>query len=674
MLFYKAEVTLKSESTVSKRDNPDEYDMFVSEMKENSRSFFRKSGENFFFFISKLNKKRLTVGSILKKAINRAQDGNIAEQLNRYLKMADIVFDTMRFEEITLQALSSMLSSAERCGLIADDTDVLDMFNLTEISRYRHGFSYDEAIVGLLPRDKLMSGENVLLKSKLADEIARIYEIPAQKGAMGHPVHYLIRCNEEEQKNMYMPLLAALHSNDRVLSGRYCTVDCDGYNHITNENMETLYKSCEFGTVILNFNCCDSDNSQYIRSEDGLLADVCKIALKYRNKVLTVFCFPLNSEKFKMKLHAYMGTATIIELYEDVVSGDTANVYLNRLAKEHGIRSDKKLLISGDDTQLFTSAELREKFNNWYDDKLRNNLFPQYKAFQNGNRKILSQKPVGSAYEELQNMIGLTNIKLEIDKIINYFKAQKLFGDRNITLNRPTMHMVFTGNPGTAKTTVARLFAQILKENKILSVGKLYEVGRADIVGKYVGQTAPLVKEAFKRAKGSVLFIDEAYSLVERDGLYGDEAINTIVQEMENNRDDTIVIFAGYPKEMNAFLDKNPGLRSRISRQIHFDDYSTDELCQITKNIASQKGLSFTDEAINKLEYIFGLARRNADFGNGRFARNIVETAQMTQINRILRSDTECIDSQDISLITADDINIPYEIEQRKPAKIGFTA
>ena len=128
------------------------------------------------------------------------------------------------------------------------------------------------------------------------------------------------------------------------------------------------------------------------------------------------------------------------------------------------------------------------------------------------------------------------------------------------------MHMVFTGNPGTAKTTVARLFARILKENGVLSKGDLIECGRSDLVGKYVGWTAVQVKNMFKKAKGSVLFIDEAYSLCDdRSGSYGDEAINTIVQEMENNRDDMVVIFAGYPKEMNDFLDRNPGLRSRIA-------------------------------------------------------------------------------------------------------------
>lgn len=399
------------------------------------------------------------------------------------------------------------------------------------------------------------------------------------------------------------------------------------------------------------------------------MADVCKIALKYRNKVLTVLCFPLNSEKFKNKLHTHMGSAVVIELYEDIVSAKTANEDLNKLAKEHGIRTDKKLFIPDTETGLFTSFELREKFDIWYDNRLRNSLFPQYKEFESGNRKILSQKPVGSAYEELQGMIGLENIKAEIDKFINYFKAQKIFGDRSIIFSRPTMHRVFTGNPGTAKTTVARLLAQILKENGIISVGHLYEVGRADIVGKYVGQTAPLVKETFKRAKGSVLFTDEAYSLVERDGLYGDKAINTIVQEMENNRDDTVVIFAGYPNKMNTFLDKNPGLRSRISRQVHFDDYSVDELCQIAKHIASQNGLSFTDEANDKLEHIFGLARQNTDFGNGRFARNIVETAQMTQINRIICSGSDHIENRNISLITAEDITGRMKSNNAKPQR-----
>ena len=148
-----------------------------------------------------------------------------------------------------------------------------------------------------------------------------------------------------------------------------------------------------------------------------------------------------------------------------------------------------------------------------------------------------------------------------MEQALNFYKAQKLFKEKGLPDSRPAMHMVFTGNPGTAKTTVARLFAGIMKENQLLSEGRLFELGRSDLVGKYVGWTAQIVKEKFRKARGSVLFIDEAYSLLDGDSsLYGDEAINTIVQEMENCREDTVVIFAGYPREMEQFLSRNPGL------------------------------------------------------------------------------------------------------------------
>ena len=136
--------------------------------------------------------------------------------------------------------------------------------------------------------------------------------------------------------------------------------------------------------------------------------------------------------------------------------------------------------------------------------------------------------------------------------------------------------------PDRQKTTVARLIAEILAENQVLYRGKLHEVGRSDLVGKYVGWTAKLVKEAFEKAKGSVLFIDEAYSLVDKQGSFGDEAINAIVQEMENSRGSTVVIFAGYPDKMEHFLDRNPGLRSRIAFHVPFEDYTPEELVEIT--------------------------------------------------------------------------------------------
>ena len=235
------------------------------------------------------------------------------------------------------------------------------------------------------------------------------------------------------------------------------------------------------------------------------------------------------------------------------------------------------------------------------------------------------------------------------------------------------MHMIFTGNPGTAKTTVARLFAQIMKDNGILSKGDLYEVGRADIVGQYVGQTAPLVKMAFQRAKGSVLFIDEAYALVDdRDGLYGDEAINTIVQEMENNREDTIVIFAGYPDKMEQFLDKNPGLRSRIAFHIPFDDYNEEELLKIAELTAEKSNMHFTDEAKLKLKDLFVESKKSADFGNGRFVRNVFEKAKMEQANMLVNMEYEDATSEVISTLTESDIVIPQKPKAQQTCRIGF--
>lgn len=272
-------------------------------------------------------------------------------------------------------------------------------------------------------------------------------------------------------------------------------------------------------------------------------------------------------------------------------------------------------------------------------------------------------------------MIGLDEAKKVINQALNYYKAQKLFADKGMKNDHPAMHMVFTGNPGTAKTSVARLFARIMKENNLLSKGNLIEVGRGDLVGKYVGWTAPTIQRKFQEARGSVLFIDEAYSLVDdRDGSFGDEAINTIVQEMENHRDDVVVIFAGYPDKMEGFLQKNPGLRSRIAYHVPFSDYDTESLCRIAKLIAKQKGLNLSEEACGKLTGIFEEARKESDFGNGRYVRNVIEKAKMAQATRLLEMDFDSISSKDITTICAEDIEQPVLAAKTEKKRIGFCA
>ena len=172
-----------------------------------------------------------------------------------------------------------------------------------------------------------------------------------------------------------------------------------------------------------------------------------------------------------------------------------------------------------------------------------------------------------------------------------------------------------------------------------------------------------------------MLFIDEAYSLVDdRDGSFGDEAINTIVQEMENHRDDVVVIFAGYPDKMEGFLRKNPGLRSRIAFHVPFSDYDTQALCEIAELMAKQKGLAFTDEARNKLTCLFETARHESDFGNGRYVRNVIEKAKMAQATRLLAMDFDSVGKEDIALITAEDIEIPKTHTNQEKKRIGFCA
>ena len=228
--------------------------------------------------------------------------------------------------------------------------------------------------------------------------------------------------------------------------------------------------------------------------------------------------------------------------------------------------------------------------------------------------------------DELQALVGIKNAKDQVKRILAFAKMRKAMEENGEHLEPITMNMEFVGNPGTAKNTVARIVAGLLKEIGIITTGNFIEVGRADLVAQYVGQTAPMVKNVFQRAKGGVLFIDEAYSLLEEvRGEFGDEAINTIVQEMENNRNDTIVIFAGYPDEMDEFFLRNPGLRSRVPFRVNFEDYNVEEMLDICKLEAFKKGFLTDDMADKKIMEICEKSIKNKNNGNGRFCRNLIE-------------------------------------------------
>ncbi len=282
------------------------------------------------------------------------------------------------------------------------------------------------------------------------------------------------------------------------------------------------------------------------------------------------------------------------------------------------------------------------------------------------------RKP-GTALKELDAMVGLSSVKNVIHRAISKHKFGNMCMEKGLSNDKVSLHMVFTGNPGTAKTTVARLFAEILKDEHILPSGNFVEVGRADLVGPFVGTTAIIVKNKFKEAKGGVLFIDEAYSLCDdRRNSFGDEAINTIVQEMENHRDDVIVIFAGYPEPMKDFLDRNPGMRSRIAFNVAFEDYSVDELCEITKLMLSSKKMHITDAAMNKLKGIYETVHEREDYGNGRFVRQRLEEAELNLADRLMKLAPDELTEERISTIEESDITYTDDADAKTAVKRQF--
>lgn len=275
--------------------------------------------------------------------------------------------------------------------------------------------------------------------------------------------------------------------------------------------------------------------------------------------------------------------------------------------------------------------------------------------------------------QELDNLIGLENVKEQVRKIAAYArmkKAMAVSGNDNLSM---ALNTEFTGNPGTAKTTVARVLAGIFYEIGLLESDEVVEVGRSDLIASYVGQTAPKVRDVFKRADGKLLFIDEAYSLVDTcRNDYGDEAIDTIVQEMENRRDRTIVIFAGYPDRMAEFFECNPGLRSRVPFSISFSDYPVETLVKITESEASKRGFAITADAISRVNSLCAEASSQSEFGNGRFCRNLIENAILNFASRNFSSETANAMPETMDLI-ADDFAMPTLAKKTKPAKkFGF--
>ncbi|MDP4086690.1 MAG: AAA family ATPase [Bacillota bacterium] len=284
--------------------------------------------------------------------------------------------------------------------------------------------------------------------------------------------------------------------------------------------------------------------------------------------------------------------------------------------------------------------------------------------------KVPEKITLEQTLSELEELIGLEEVKRKIRDITNWVSFNKLRREQGFKSEEISLHLVFSGNPGTGKTTVARLIAKILKAVGVLSKGHLVEVGRADLVAEYVGQTAIKTLNKIKEAKGGVLFIDEAYSLVRGSASFdfGIEAIDTIVKSMEDERKNLVVILAGYPTEMREFIASNPGLQSRFKNHIEFPDYSLDELMEIMNLLLSERDFMMTPEASVIFRRMIGktILRHPQTHGNGRLVRNLIEDAIMAKASYVIEQNSKKLPFGDLDLMDETIMNL-IEFSQNTP-------
>lgn len=313
-------------------------------------------------------------------------------------------------------------------------------------------------------------------------------------------------------------------------------------------------------------------------------------------------------------------------------------------------------------------------------DQKQENVASNKKLDKNGN-EVSAQKEQNNVDElmlDLDNLVGLNRVKEEIKALLQFIRVQELRRQRKISISKPSLHSVFFGSPGTGKTTIARLYGQLLASMGLLSKGHLVETDRSGLVGGYIGQTAIKTDEKINEALGGILFIDEAYSLSrDEDGHwdYGEEAIAILLKRMEDYRDDLVVIVAGYPEPMARFLSSNEGLKSRFSTYIHFEDYSPQEMAEIFIRLCKKENYAPTDDA---LEFVFttidyNYSIRDKTFGNARYVRNLFESVIKNQALRIGTTlsdpsleDLRIILPSDIPFVTPNDAKIIESSGQKK--------
>ena len=520
--------------------------------------------------------------------------------------------------------------------------------------------------------------QSLLADETFKEEFERIYSKQNAHKFYGQPVHYKILAgNTSAALSLTNLLVAALYTNKRLISRRINVITNITDNCYDESDFEKLMENAAGGTVVIELSGERVDLGQFAHVYEQVVEFIAATVKRYQRNTLCIFVELVNKPGFAPQLTAALqDDLHIIELHEGAGNRDTALNYLKDLLvnadSTMNFYSDAELLEAMGDKLTFSASDIFNIREKLFNSSLKNKTYPAYREVD--RLTVKADKKNNDAYTDFQEMIGLTEQKALIEQIIAAHRVQKMRMDMNLDNQKAALHMSFTGTPGTAKTTVARLFSQILARDGVLKTGRFVECGRADLVAKYVGWTAKAVRAKFREARGGVLFIDEAYSLSDGEHVtFGDEALNTIVQEMENHRDDVIVIFAGYPDKMKDFLDRNEGLRSRIAFHINFPDYTSDELTEIFKLMAKRRGYEISDEVAEHCKKIFKRVAKKKNFGNGRFVRTLLEQAWLKQAQRIIKeNEGGKVTKEVLTQFKVEDFDVNVDKKYRDERKLGF--
>lgn len=346
------------------------------------------------------------------------------------------------------------------------------------------------------------------------------------------------------------------------------------------------------------------------------------------------------------------------EIYKDFF-GEATKKEIEKGAKEIA----KDISVPSLDDVMKSITNLKEEVNaeNQKDQEVHEEKMKEKEAAQaeENQQEEAPQEPEEDPMEKLQSLVGLDNIKADVKELINLLKVQKMREDAGLKVVPVSKHLVFTGNPGTGKTTVARILASLYKQIGAIPKGQLVEVDRSGLVAGFVGQTATKTQEKIQEAMGGILFIDEAYTLAKEGGNdFGQESIDTILKAMEDHRDELVVIVAGYTEPMEKFINSNPGLKSRFNKYLQFPDYTAEELQKIFDSNCKKYDYELSEEAAEtvKNSIIQMEEMKDDNFANARSVRNFFENIITNQASRL--AEMENPQPEDMKMILPEDIDL----------------